>query len=474
MASATTLPIASAQPPVGGDPGPSRGPTDTDQAAPNPTTQDPTARTPVVRDPAMDLLRAAALAIVVLGHWLIAVIHWDDGTLRAHNLLDVEPVTQWLTWLFQPMPLFFAVGGWAAAQSWTRREPRSRATEWVAARCRRLLGPVISYGVVAVTVSGVIVAIFGADAQGIGALFGMHLWFLAVYLPVTAATPWLVDAVTSHGWRVPVAFAVMAVAVDVARFVLGVPGVGWANFAFLWLGFATFGIALALQPPARSRLFGVAALGGVTLVAVVALGWYPHSMVGVGNRSNNTPPTVALGLLGLTQITLVWTGMDHLRRWLHRRPRTHKMIGAVGVISMHVYLWHLCAVVIATALMRTGFANIEPLSTMWWATRPLWWLALATLTAPIVTVALRHDRRRLPRADPEGSRPTGQSPIGSVVTGSRHSGSALTGARLRVVASTGLATAALATIALGGVVPGTLSFGSLAALAVAARLVRDR
>lgn len=401
------------------------------------------------RDPAMDLLRAVALAIVVLGHWLIAVVHWHHGSLVAHNLLDVAPATQWLTWLFQPMPLFFAVGGWAAARSWGHREPATTPTSWLASRLDRLLGPVITYVVSVVILTGLLVAVIGPDADDAGRLLGMHLWFLAVYVPVTAATPWLLRQVTSHGWKVPLAFATAVVATDTVRFLGDVPAVGWANFAFLWLGFAAFGIASALRPPRTGSLLTVAAVTGLALVIVVGAGWYPHSMVGVGDRSNNTPPTVALGLLGITQVALVWAGIPRLRARLHSRRNVRNAIGVAGAVSIHVYLWHLCAVIVAIGIMRTGFANFDPLTHSWWASRPLWWLALALLTGPIVAVAISCDRRRPARTVRADS-------------------------CVRVGIATTLATGALTAIALGGVAPDAVSIGSLVALCGAARMTQHR
>lgn len=416
-----------------------------------PTEVSETRRPTTGRDPAVDLLRAGALAVVVLGHWLLTVVHWHDGTLSAHNLLDVAPATQWATWPFQVMPLFFAVGGWAAARSWTARPPGRRRTDWVAARLRRLLVPATTYVVVAMAVATGVEAVFGHTASAVSGLLGMHLWFLAVFIPVTAVTPLLCDAVTARGWQIPCGLAAAVVAIDLARFGAGVPGVGWANFVFVWLAFTALGVGAAIRPPRPSRSVVVALCAFGALIAVVAAGWYPHSMVGVGDRSNNTPPTAALGLLGLAQVALAAAGAPRLRHWLQPRCRLRRRVDAAGALGMHAYLWHLCATTIVVALMMTGVGNIEPLTGSWWATRPVWWIVLAVVAAPIIVTAARFDGRRL-------SRP-------------RESGAVATGP---VVVATILASAAFATFALSGVAVDRVTLAAVAAVLSAARLVSRR
>ena len=69
-------------------------------------------RTPAERERYVDLLRAVAITLVVLGHWLIAVLDHDvAGRLRGHNALEDITWARPGTWLFQVMPLFFLVGG---------------------------------------------------------------------------------------------------------------------------------------------------------------------------------------------------------------------------------------------------------------------------------------------------------------------------------------------------------------------------
>jgi hypothetical protein len=69
------------------------------------------------RRDAIDVARVGALAMVVAGHLLLAVIdRGPDGALRGANLLSLHPDLAWLS-LLAPMPVFFAAAGWANAAS---------------------------------------------------------------------------------------------------------------------------------------------------------------------------------------------------------------------------------------------------------------------------------------------------------------------------------------------------------------------
>src|SRR5688500_6897708 len=75
------------------------------------------ALTPTDRNRAVDFYRAAAMAVVAVGHWLGMVVVLNDGELDGGNLLDFSPEYGWVTWIGQVMPLFFFVGGFASATS---------------------------------------------------------------------------------------------------------------------------------------------------------------------------------------------------------------------------------------------------------------------------------------------------------------------------------------------------------------------
>ena len=75
------------------------------------------AQTPEERNRYVDFLRSVSILIVITGHWLIATAFYVDGDLAQGKLLQSEPWTQWLTWAFQVMPIFFIVGGYSNAVS---------------------------------------------------------------------------------------------------------------------------------------------------------------------------------------------------------------------------------------------------------------------------------------------------------------------------------------------------------------------
>jgi hypothetical protein len=62
---------------------------------------------------------AASICAVVLGHWMTPAPVVADGALRFDHMLAFAPWSQFPTWLFQVMPVFFFVGGYANAASWS-------------------------------------------------------------------------------------------------------------------------------------------------------------------------------------------------------------------------------------------------------------------------------------------------------------------------------------------------------------------
>ena len=77
-----------------------------------------------------------------MGHWLIAAPHFHDGEIRLDHMLGISPWTQWLTWGFQVMPVFFIVGGYSNAASWSAALRSGQTFRvWFSSRLRRLLGP---------------------------------------------------------------------------------------------------------------------------------------------------------------------------------------------------------------------------------------------------------------------------------------------------------------------------------------------
>ena len=69
------------------------------------------------RDGFVDVVRIAAVLVVVGGHWLTTTVIWDDTRITIENALSVIPDAHVVTWVLQVMPLLFFAGGFANARS---------------------------------------------------------------------------------------------------------------------------------------------------------------------------------------------------------------------------------------------------------------------------------------------------------------------------------------------------------------------
>ncbi len=59
---------------------------------------------PVARDALLDLVRASALLVVVLWHWIFTSVRWSHDGPHVGNPVAVTPGMWLLTWLLQIMP----------------------------------------------------------------------------------------------------------------------------------------------------------------------------------------------------------------------------------------------------------------------------------------------------------------------------------------------------------------------------------
>lgn len=369
---------------------------------PAPTATSPSSPPQPRRDLPIDALRAAAVGVVVVGHAIVAAVAWRDGRPVADNLLATSPLARAMTWAFQVLPLVFFCGGVAAARS-------AHRPGWLAARVERLAAPVSAYvAVVAVALGATRAAglLDGPSVEVVGRAMAMHLWFLAAFVLVTAMVPALTVAGRRFGWAaVPVALLAAAL-VDVAA--QRMPILGWLNLAVVWGLCAHLGVLRALHPasgagglgPASgaggrrgAALTALAALAG--LVVLVRWGGYPVSMVGVpgASRSNADPPTLALALLGLAQISS-FTALTE--GWKPRRPA---LVNAANRVAMGAYLWQFAGIVLAAVLLLpTGVLPSPATGTWaWWAWRPVWVVAcLAAIGAVLAAVGVRATGRPAP------------------------------------------------------------------------------
>jgi hypothetical protein len=322
------------------------------------------AATPAHRERYVDFLRVLSLAVVVVGHWLMAAVEWRDGRLVATNVLEVTPAAQWLTWVFQVMPVFFMVGGFANAASWAAARRRGHGYgEWLAGRLHRLVRPVLVFAGVWSAAVLALAAVGVAPASVRAGSIAQPLWFLAVYVVVVTVAPAMVAAQRRSGWAVTVALAGGVVAVDLLRWPLGVPGVGWLNLALVWLFAHQLGVAWqagAVARWSRRRLWLVAGVGLGGLVLLTSAGGYGRSMVGVGGgRTNTFPPSLAIVALATWQFGLAQLLRPAVSRWLDR-PRAWAAVVAANGVAMTVFLWHLTALVLVAAVALLGGLWAQP------------------------------------------------------------------------------------------------------------------
>jgi surface polysaccharide O-acyltransferase-like enzyme len=341
-----------------------------------------------VRDLAVDFYRVFGVVLIVLGHWLAACVTYHDGHFGRQNPLVDQPWTQWLTWPFQAVPVFFLVAGYAGAVSWTHRcdaEGMPRAA-WLRHRLARVLGPTAVYvGLVSAVVAVLDVCGIAQSALDYaGWALAMHLWFLAVYLLVVSLTPIAIAAQRRWGLLGPAVLAAGVVAVDAVSVHGHVPYIGWLNYLLCWgalylLGIAWRGGLLAGCKPAL-----LAAGSAITLGLLICLAHYPISMIGVPGQTveNSSPPSVAMLAFASAQAAVAMAVAPLLNRLL-RPGLVRRVLRTANSNVMALYLWHMVPVVVV-AIVGYPFGLLpQPIegTPEWWWARLEWVVILALVTA---------------------------------------------------------------------------------------------
>jgi peptidoglycan/LPS O-acetylase OafA/YrhL len=353
------------------------------------------------RDRYADLLRTLALGSVVLGHWLMAAVSVDaQGRISVSNALSQLPALHVVTWLFQLVPLFFFVGGVANAAAWQRAtEGGGGWGRYVARRLSGLLRPAAVLMMAAPLAAAALLMVGLPSVLVVRVLVFilLPLWFLAVYVPVTAAAPVLLVLHHRYGARVPLLLAAAVALLDLVRQITGRIEFAWPNMLLLYalaqqLGFG-YRDGLLRRPPRRwLALWAGGALGG--LIVSTASPIWPTSMVGLpGEPSNMAPPGVPLLCLLLLQVPVVLLLRPYLEPVL-QRPGAASALAVASERSMTIFLWHLpLLVAFAGVLLLLGVPLPTVGSTSWWLTRPLWLAGLMLLG--LLCLALPGERSRV-------------------------------------------------------------------------------
>lgn len=383
------------------------GPQDTGRAATTPSVsargEADLDRLSAGRDRVIDLARAVSMVAVAIGHWLVSDVRLAaDGGFRVIDVLAALPAMQALTWVFQVMPVFFFAGGVVGFVSWQRHRAAGHpAGGWIAARVWRLMWPTLPVVTFWVVVTQVGDRMLDLPAEVLAASRGIALvtWFLAVYALVVAAIPFLDRAAARWGLAVPASLLALAFAVDqvVRATSPDLPMWVFVNYLAVWGAITCLGRWWPSVPRAADVRWGLglAAVAGTALVASVATGLYPLSMVGVAGaeRSNSWPPTLGLAMLGLVQVGLLLAARPTLDRWL-QRPAAYRAVAVLGARAMTIYLWHPLAVaVLALAFVLPGTWPMPVIGTAtWWMMRLAWITLAAAVTVPVVLAVGRLER----------------------------------------------------------------------------------
>lgn len=359
---------------------------------------------PAGRDRALDLVRFACLVVVVVLHAMMSsAVLGPGGEVVPTVALTGTTGFAIASWGFQIMPLFFLIGGFVALRQWRRTAARGGTwADYLRVRLRRLVAPVT------LLVLGAGTALAVASEFGVpdGLLaeasrrIGQPLWFLAVYVGLTSLVPLAVRFHDRSPRRSLLALAGAVAAVDALVAATGMTGFGYLNLLFVWplvqqLGFVY--ADLRGRPIHVGRVVGVLIAVLALLVWLVAEGIYSPDML-----VNLNPPTGALVLLGVVQMCVLRLLHDRLAAAVTGVVVWERVIAWGNRFGMHVYLWHMSVAIGIIGLLgalagtlagdAAGFGTWlstlvlpEIGSPWWWATRPVWVLAVVAGGALLAT-----------------------------------------------------------------------------------------
>ena len=355
-------------------------------------------QTPDSRNRAADFFRTAAICFVVLGHWMLVAPYFTQGELEIRNILAEQPWTQYLTWLFQVMPVFFFVGGYANAASWSSsRKSTERRRTWASGRLRRLLLPVVPL-ILLWALAAAIAFQLGVDpelARDASRAALIPVWFLAVYVMVTLVVPVSFAIWEKIGLWSVVLPASVAVLVDLIGVGLGEGWLRWVNYAPIWLAVHQLGYWWHRGNPSSFGILVLFAIGAAWMSVLMGVAGYPVSMISVPGEtfSNTRPPTTAMLALGAMQTSVLLSVAKPLNAFL-KYETLWTLVIILAQRIMTIYLWHLTVVIVVAGLSisLSGFGlGVEPGTEMWWLYRPVWIAVLLAGLLPFLVLFGRYE-----------------------------------------------------------------------------------
>ena len=324
------------------------------------------------RDPAVDALRVAALAAVVLGHWLVtALVPGAAGLSMASPLLH-SPELLPTSWFLQTVgPLFFAAG-FAAARSDGRRPWSSTC---------RALALLLAAGCV-LTALAVLVVPGRRTAATVVALIVSPLWFLGVLALLTSGHRVLAATATCRpsAWLLLVP-ATALVVLDAAQVAHGHAVLSAVQAVTCWSIPYGLGVADAHGLLPRRRCGAVLlTVGVVGVLALVLSAGHPTSAVGVPGqpRSNLNPPSAAALSLLAAQVGAFLLLRRPLSSLL-RGDRVRRALLRLNRAGVRVYLLHQPVLLTGAVVGLPGVLG---------APSSPGWLQQRALAVPVLALAL--------------------------------------------------------------------------------------
>ncbi len=348
-------------------------------------------QTPPNRNRYIDFLRAASILVVIIGHWLITTVYYIDGSITSEHLFAIQPLTRWLTWFFQVMPIFFIVGGYSNAATLESADRKGQGyADWLAVRLRRLLTPLLMllvvWAVIAMTMHALQIKPALIQLTSQAAL--IPIWFLAIYIMVVILAPLMYRIWRQLGFLSTFILVTVAILSDMVLFNTEAHWLAWSNYFWVWLAVHNLGFAWRDNKFTDHRYFVLSALAALlTLLLLVFIGPYPLAMVGYPDQdlSNTTPPKITLIALAILQFSILLLFEKRLRKAL-QGLRFWTVTVFINSMIMSLYLWHVTVMVILISMLYLlgGIGlDIEPGSIDWWLSRPLWIVFLGILLLPV-------------------------------------------------------------------------------------------
>ena len=188
--------------------------------------------------------------------------------------------------------------------------------------------------------------------------------------------------------------------VDLSNLVGAPAALRLANFVLVWALAGQTGLWV-FSPTRRPRAARAATIAGLccaTNAALVALGPWPRSLVGMpGERiSNMAPPSLVMALHALTLAALVALLYSRLSAVAAARRVWRATVG-VNAAAMSIYLWHLVALIFTLLTLRLLSMDLTGYSTPGWlGPRLLFWALFFAYTTALLWLTRPFEHMSLP------------------------------------------------------------------------------